>query len=490
MRNILIAFLLLLNFHVTAQKSVFWYDPVPVADKTYGNLHPRVILDNDYKPLVVWGDISGKAWMSKFDGRNYSEPQQMNPDGTHVFTESWAGPEIAGYGDTMYLVYKQLPEETGRILIRHSYDGGKNFSIEDEVQDTGHYLTRFPTVTVDPYGNPLVSFMKFDDNFTNPQYVVAKSKDLGDSFSHYAYVTDFSGGQISECCPATVVASGNATVAVYRDNLKNVRNIWAGVSYNGAGSFTKGVQVDQTNWSISNCQPNAPHAIIISDTLYCVFMSGGDSSLIYLSKTALTGLTSEAHPVTGNFPGLVSQNFPRIANAGTATALAWEQSVGSNAQICMSFTNDLTKEFPTRYDTIARGMLSGVDVAIGGGHIHIVWQDDSSGRVMSRVGRYEESFTNKLLAENTTVSLVTAPNGKYFTVSMTDVASCLMIDMSGKEYEMDMKCKKNSCRVNIEDMDAGVYVVRIFTKDDKVFNYKYEVKEQEDKPEKRDRSEK
>jgi hypothetical protein len=484
MRFFLIALLLLRSLAGFSQKIVSWYDPVVVADKTYGNLHPRIVLDKSDNPLVLWGDVNGAAYISRWNGKAYEEPERINT-GAHVFTESWAGPEIASRGDTMYLVYKQVPEDKGHIIIRHSYDGGKNFSIEQEVEDSGAYLTRFPTVTIDPYGNPLVAFMKFDEGFTNPEYVVAKSADLGDSFSHYAIVTDYSGGKISDCCPATVIESGNATVALYRDNLRGIRNIWGGISVNGAGSFTKGVQIDHSNWSTSACQPNAPHGIIISDTIYSVFMSGGDSSLIYLGKTSLAALTSESFPLTGNFTGLASQNFPRIANSGNATAIAWEQSIGSGSQICLSFTNDITKAFPSRYDTLASGgQLINTDIAVGTGHIFAVWQDDSSGRVMSRVGRFEATMENKMLSENTTIALLTAKSGKYFTVSLPGISSCLMIDTQGKEYEMDMKCKKNVCRVNIEDLDPGVYIVRIFGKDDKVYNYKYEVKPAPEKPEK------
>jgi len=484
MRKIFIALLLLLNVNCFSQKTVYWYEPIPVADKTYGNLHPRIVLDKADNPIVLWGDPNGRAFISKWDGRAFSEPVQVNTEGTEVFTESWAGPEMASKGDTMYIVFKQMPEEKGHIMIRHSYDGGKNFSIEEEVEDSNCVLTRFPTVAIDPYGNPLVAFMKLDSGFVNPEYVVAKSTDLGDSFAHYAIVTDYSGGKVSDCCPATVVESGNATVALYSDNLKGVRNIWDGISTNGAGSFTKGLQVDKTNWSTSACQPNAPHGIIISDTVYSVYMSGGDSSLIYLSKTSLSGMMSVSSPLTGNLPGLVGQNFPRISNLGNATAIAWEQSIASTTQICMSFVSDITREYPSVYDTIAKGVLANTDVTVGAGHIYIVWQDDSSGRVMSKVGRYEQTMANRMLSENTTIALITAPSGKYFTVSLPGISSILMIDLQGKEYEMDMKCKKSVCKVNIEDLDPGVYIVRIFGKDDKVYNYKYEVKAIAEKPEK------
>ncbi len=60
----------------------------------------------------------------------------------------------------------------------------------------------------------------------------------------------------------------------------------------------------------------------------------------------------------------------------------------------------------------------------------------------------------------------------------------MMVDVNGKEFEMEMKCKKNVCKVNTEDLDPGLYVVRLFCKDEKIYTYKYEVKEIKEKEEK------
>ena len=485
MKKTLTIILLLLSVRSLAQKAVFWYDPVEVADKTYGNLHPRVALDQNYNPLVLWGDPNGKAFIAKWAGKEFAEPAQINPANKHVFTEHWAGPEMVSRGDTIYVVYKELPEETRHIFIKHSYNGGQNFSIETQVDDSVDYITRFPTVAIDPYGNPLVAFMKLDQNYNYPRYVVAKSKDLGESFAGETTVTDVSGGVVSDCCPATVAESGNATIILYRDNLNGLRNIWAGISHNSGISFEKGIQVDQTNWMTKTCPANAPHGIIVSDTLYTVYTSGArDSSLIYLSKTSVTGLSATSVPVTGKFTGLTGQNFPRIANSGNAAAMVWQQAVSGATQVCMLFTNEITTGFPAAYDTIATGVFENTDVAIGGGHIYVVWEDDSAGKVMCRIGRYEETITNKLLAENTTIALKPSPNGKYFTVALRDITGCLMVDKNGIEYEPDIKCSKNLCTIYTGELDPGLYVVRLFCKDDKTYTYKYEVKEVKEKEEK------
>ena len=298
-------------------------------------------------------------------------------------------------------------------------------------------------------------------------------------------VTDYSGGKISDCSPATIVESGNATVILYRDNHEGYRNIWAGISHNRAVSFDKGIQVDNTNWFEKNCPANPPHGTIISDTLYSVFSSGsGDSSLVYLGRMSLTTLSADAAPLTGRFPGLTSQNFPRIANSGNATAVVWQQSTGVNMQICLLFTNEITTGLPPKYDVVAHGIFDNLNVAMGDGHVYIVYCDDSSHRVMCRIGHYEETLTNKLLSENTTVAIHPAANGKSFTVTLPDLSYCMMVDKDGKEYEMDMKCKKNVCKINTEDLDPGLYVVRLYCNDEKVYTYKYEVKEIKEKEEK------
>ncbi len=475
----------MVSISCAAQKPVIWYDPIEVADKTYGNLHPRVVLDKRRLPLVLWGDPHGKAYAATWNDNKFNDPVQMNPANSHVFTEPWAGPEIVSRGDTMYLVYKKLPEETSHIFMKHSYDGGLNFSIETQVDDSDDYITRFPTIGIDPYGHPLVAFMKLDKEYHNARYVVAKSKDLGESFAGETVVENKSGGVVSDCSPATVIQSGNAAVILYRDNNNGTRNIWAGISKNSGVSFEKGVQVDHTNWTSPHCPADAPHGVIVADTLYTVYSSGsGDSSMIYISRTSVTKFSSEEQALTGRFTGLTSQNFPRMANSGNATTLAWQESVSGVSQICMLYTEDITTGFPANYDTVARGVFQNLDVAMGGGHIYVVYEDDSSGKVMCRIGVYKETETNKQLAENTTIALTPSSNGKYFTVALKDISSCLMIDTEGKEHEPDVKCGKNSCKIYTEDMDPGLYVVRIFCEDEKIYTYKYEVKEKEEKEEK------
>ena len=477
MRKLLTVLLLITGIKAPAQNGIIWYDPIAVADKTYGNLHPRIILDKNHQPVVLWADENGKAFIARWSGKGFAEPEQINQPGKYVFAEPWAGPEITNHGDTIYVVYKEIPEDKGHIYLKHSYDGGKTFSIETQVDDTDGFLSRFPSVAIDPYGHPLVAYMRMNKGYSNPKYIVVKSKDLGESFAGETSIHDFSGGHISDCCPATVLESGNATVIIYRDNLDGNRNIWAGISMNAGVSFNKGLQLDETNWMMKDCPAHPPHGIVISDTIYSTFMSSpSDTAMVYLGKASISGLKATTNPITGNFTGLISQNFPCISNSGDAAALAWEQTIGANHEICLLFSNEITNGFPKTYEKVSTGLVSNVDVALGGAHIYIIWQDDSSKNIMCRVGSYKETLTNQLLAENTTIYLQPSKSKKYFVVDHTDISSCLMVDAEGKEYEMDIKCKKSGCRVYTEELDPGTYIVRVFCKDDKIYTYKYEVK--------------
>jgi len=119
--RITLTIIFLLIFHCSYSQGVIgWLAPYPVASKVYGNLHPRISLDKNNDPMVVWGDENGKVWFTKWGGESFAEPKVLTLPGTVAFTSSWAGPDIASRGDTVYVVYKEMPEEDHHIFIKHS----------------------------------------------------------------------------------------------------------------------------------------------------------------------------------------------------------------------------------------------------------------------------------------------------------------------------------------------------------------------------------
>ncbi|MBK8344100.1 MAG: hypothetical protein IPL12_12800 [Bacteroidetes bacterium] len=113
------------------------------------------------------------AYFSRWNGSEFTMPIRATPMDMEIFTASWAGPDIASYGDTIYIVFKENPEDIAPAYCVHSYDGGISFSEPVQVDGMiGDNISRFPSVTVNEEGQPIVAFMKLDSDFGNARYVV------------------------------------------------------------------------------------------------------------------------------------------------------------------------------------------------------------------------------------------------------------------------------------------------------------------------------
>jgi hypothetical protein len=284
---------------------------------------------------------------------------------------------------------KRTPEatDTNHIFIMTSFNGGVSFNAPVRVDFIADSLSRFPAVTVDAAGNPIVAFMKFDASYGNSRWVVTKSSDYGNTFSTDVKASGWSGvgAGVCDCCPGALVQSGNVSAMLYRDNLSNIRDMWAGISTNGNASYNSGFSVDNTNWMVMSCPASGPDGVIIGDSLYTVFMSGSGNYRTYLSKSSISsGIVNSVSNLTGSIAGLSQQNFPRIATDGSAMAIVWRQVVSGNTQLPVLFTNDIANGFPAAYDTVDLNDETDADVAVSNGNLFVIWEDDNSGTVKYR----------------------------------------------------------------------------------------------------------
>ena len=119
------------------------------------------------KSLVVWGRNERSDRFSRWTGSAFSAPVILNPPWMPVATASWMGPDIASHGDTVYVVVKRIPEsaDSNRIFLFASFNGGVSFSNPVELGFIADSISRFPAVTTDATGNPIVAFMKFNSSF-------------------------------------------------------------------------------------------------------------------------------------------------------------------------------------------------------------------------------------------------------------------------------------------------------------------------------------
>ncbi len=463
----LINFLLFCSYNLSAQSGIIWEAPVTVTDGLTGHYHPRIVLDADENAVVIWGNDED-SYLARQVGMYFAPPMQLDPPEMSIFSASWAGPDIAAKGDTMYVVFKENPEDIAPIYCLSSYNGGVTFSAPVIVDGMiGDNVSRFPSVTVDEDGNPIIAFMKLDSDFLNPQYVVATSDDYGITFNMDVIASSYSGGEVCDCCPAGIAANENYIATLFRDNLDYLRNNWAGISTNNGISFDNGIQIDQTNWTIPACPASGPDGVINNDTLYSVFMSAGEgSSRVYFSTSSLIENTDEPDKrLTEEFEGLSIQNYPRIANFGNAIAIVWKQNANTTSEIPLLFTDNISNGFPTNYDTVAYLDFYGLenaDVAVSSTKVHIVWQDNYTDAVMYREGIYFQPVTVQEHELENTIQVFPNPASTEINIeSKIGLSSVCIYDIQNRIVKNVLFNGNKTANISLNEIIAGLYLIEM-----------------------------
>ncbi len=464
--NPLLILLSLFSFHYSfAQTGITWNMSSDIATASSGNEHPRIVTDGAGNPLVLWGH-SDRAMFSRWNGTSFTTPVILNPMTMTIAEASWMGPDIAANGNNVYVVFKQTPEAdtSSHIYIVHSADGGINFSAPVKVDNIGDSIARFPTVSVDATGNPIVGFMKFNSTFGDARWVVTKSTDFGNTFSGDVKASGYSAttAEVCDCCPGSITSSGNNVAMLYRDNNSNIRDTWCGISTNGGNSFPSGMALDENNWMLMSCPSSGPDGVIIGDTLYNTYMNGANGTLVYFSKASLTTMTNPTvTSVTGTITGLTQQNFPRIANSGNAVALVWKQVVNGASQLMIRFTDSISNGLPVAYDTVDLANITNADVTLANGKIFVVWEDDASGTVKYRSGIY--AIPNSIPTINSSGAFSLYPNPVSETLFLNQVSigvcSISILNATGQLVKtIDPKCSS----IDVNNLPDGIYYLQSF----------------------------
>ncbi|MCW3127308.1 MAG: hypothetical protein JWO03_2966 [Bacteroidetes bacterium] len=480
MKHLILVLSICSTMIAAAQSGITWGASTSIATSTYSNMHPRITLDASGSPMVIWGRMNDESvFFSRWNGTAFATPVKLNPAGMTVATASWMGPDIASKGDTVYVVVRQTPESmdtSKHIFILSSFNGGTSFSAPVRVDHIGDSVTRFPAVTIDGSGNPIVAFMKFDNMFMNSRWAVTKSADLGATFGTDTKASGWSGptSSVCDCCPGTVISAGNTCAMLYRDNLSNLREIWAGISTNNASSFSSGFTADTTNFMINSCPASGPDGVVIGDTVYSVFFgaaSGADRT--YLSKSSLsTGAVQSVTRLKGEFSGLSQQNYPRIATDGRAMAIVWKQTASGNAQMPILFTNNIADTLS--YGILAPGNVSNGDVAILNGKVYAVWQDDNSGTVKIATGTYTPYVDHTGISDIRDNALVIYPNptSGILNIHTPIQGECLFSIFNALGEKLYSAPFVSDAHIETSAFAVGIYAVRL-TASQKTFVSKF-----------------
>lgn len=370
-----------------SQYTLQWSDTSLVnSNQDFGNTRPKITVVDDDIPIVMWGRSNNKeVYVSRHSGGTFGSPLKVTPNGMNTFVQSWAGPDMASSGDTVFVVFKSQPEAQGYVYSVRSTDGGTTFG--DTVRVAQQNWSRFPAISVRPGGHPVVTYMQFDSNFTEPHYVVCSSNNAGQSYSQPVSGTS-APGEACDCCPGHVVGTSAETILLFRNNDNNIRDIWATVSTDSGQSFSTEADIDNNSWLINACPSTGPDAVVVGDSLVAVWMSAasgfsraniGVRDLATLSN----GWNSEITPGSST-----NQNFPKIAGNRDTIGMIWQDYVLGTSSILFTWSvtgaSGLVANIPDTVNVTPTGFRSNPDVAYHNGVFHMTWQDNSADIVVYR----------------------------------------------------------------------------------------------------------
>lgn len=472
MKLLLLSTLCFLSCITFGQNQITWGIASDVASSAFGYNFPRIASDGEGNPVISWTH-SSNMYFARWDGSSFTLPVTLNS--VPIAGAGWMGPDIASKGDTIFAVYKQTPEAdtNSHVWCVGSFDGGVTFNPPVRVDYIGDNIGRFPTVTVDDLGNPIVGFMRLEADFGNAQWVVSRSTDAGESFSAEVLASGWSSGnsEVCDCCPSKIVSNGNTVAMPYRDNNSNNRDTWAGISTDGGANFLAGMPVDQQGWSLMSCPSSGPDAVIIGDDLYTTFMSGATGSTrVSYSISSIADLTgSTAIPLDQTSPvALISQNFPRVDSDMNSVAFVWKQLADGQHELAIQFTADITSGINPFQEIVDVDNIGAVDVMMNNGTIWVVWEDASSGTVKYRSGTYSQPV-GILHDENLQSSITVYPNPsthlwKVGGSSLSQRIEYELSTISGEILERNSVSSFDgqfNFHLENSNLNSGVYFLRI-----------------------------
>lgn len=371
-----------------AQSPTLFWDPVlDCGPADEGSLRPRIAVNANGDPVVIWGDNSPMTnRVSVGDGAMFSAPVEVS-EGFMPSVADWMGSSIASVGNTVWVVMKAAPEESMPVYVRRSDDGGFTWGDTIRVEPYDGLVSRFPSIDVVDPEEPIVQYMQFDSGFNGARQVVSHM--MGGAFMPPVQVsTPFAPGNVCDCCPNQVVVNEQHVAALYRNAGSDIRVMWAAASSDGGATFPVGSVIDTTGWLLPACPSSGPDGYLDGDSVRYVWMSGANNGTkVYVGSTSAMDLGLGAQlKVHSGQPSNLQQNFPRIAGNGDTLGVVWQQSMSGQYEILFSWstTGPSGLSVPDTVNVDLSGQQKTPDIAYADGAFHIVWAEAGLGQVRYR----------------------------------------------------------------------------------------------------------
>ena len=374
--------------------------PVSVAPG-YGNYHPQIEVLGDQELGMVWtNSATNQLYFCKRTGENtFATPVHLNPDGTEVQDYNWSGPDLCAWNNKVYVAYHDLGYETGHIYLVKSEDYGVTFGDTVRIDNLVDEYAQFPDVAV--YNDTLyVAYMTHGFTTMNPQMVLSRSVDGGQTFEPLVNATDWLGIEVCDCCQPEIAVDAERIIVYYRQNDVNVRDIKAVVSYDRGATFTNAFSPDDHNWNINACPSTGPDGRFLDNgNPVCIYKTNvsGDAKLFVNEYDLVSDNTVNLVDIYMDGASNTGVNYPQIAVSGSLIGIVWE-ALGSGTDVYFNASDaGVTGLLPTHAINITNvtNSQSKPDIAILDGAFHIIYSELSGAEV-----KYVRVNAVNSLAEN------------------------------------------------------------------------------------------
>ena len=459
---------------------VHWGYPENVGvGTTHNNIYPRLTLTNGDVPLVIWQDnIPARIFASRKSGTLFSTPIVIN-GGAIPYVVNWTGPEIASSGDTAFVVF-MTPIGNPKTYAVRTIDGGLTFLDTIRIDHETNRLASFPTVALLPGGNPIVSYMGADTiTMLDPKHTVTKSLDGGISF--LPSVEPLVPGEACDCCPGALAISENAQVLMFRNNISNLREMWASFSTDSCATFPISSNIDTTNWISSTCPSSAPSGIIVGDSLVYTWMSDGTGDArVYIGTVNVNdqqiGQHRQLYPV-----GTSTQNYPVIAGKGDTLGIVWLGYNGSYQEVLFSWSVTGAAGLGTVIDTITKalgGHQSRPDLVYNNGKFHVVFSNTAGAQVQYMEGMFVPNVSVDETQMSPQITLTSTNSNGVIDMQINtrrelnaDVTVYNSMGQVMKNKSLRLSIGPNRCSME-HALSPGIYFLVLSTNDGTVYQNK------------------
>jgi hypothetical protein len=437
------------------------YGPVlDVNASGQGHLRPRIAINGDDMPVVIWGRSNPNAnFVAVGTGTSFAPGTTVHLPGVLLpAVADWQGSSIAAAGNTVWVVMKMTPEDSEAIYVRRSDDGGYTWGDTIRVEPFDGMISRFPVIDVIDADSPIVQYMQFNDGFMGARYVVTRMEN--GMFQEPVQVsTPFAPGNVCDCCPAQIVTEGERVAALFRNAGNDERVMWGAFSEDQAETFPYGSKLDTTGWIISQCMSSGPDGFMTGDSITYAFMSGAtQGSKVYVGRAHMIDGGIGHHSRISGASQSVIQNYPRIAGVGDTIGVVWEQQSGSAMEILFRWSTTGPGGFGD-IDTVnidLSGMQMTPDIAYADGAFHIVWGEMGPGQVRYRKAVLENTVAMVEGTEHNVIAFWPNPTDRTLFTNAPDNSNYTFTDRTGRIVKHGTVMNG---RIDLSGLTAGAYFI-------------------------------